>query len=316
MYIITNFFFFKRKPQLFIYQTQYIYSIIKDSQDTDIIMQEDNSSVSGENVHIDDYDDYDAMNDQNEIDNYSIIGQNISKLKRVLGWFGFSNSDNFYEIGDWSIDDHVELYNLDGDGNVSNNEGEDVVRIMKREKMKKLRRILMKLIGLIAVGFLFFYIVANLVIVNKEYSEIKEAHESVSTAEAATTFADVEDNIFKKPFPTSTSYTSLTKTASSSESETSSTSKSTSSETSSKTTPSSTSKTTSKGKATAKTTASTTTHTKATTKTTASATTQTKAALPHIFEEIWEDAKEIGDELVDGFNEIVDEMNQKLHDNS
>ena len=176
MYIITNFFFFKRKPQLFIYQTQYIYSIINDSQDTDIIMQEDNSSVSGENVHIDDYDDYDAMNDQNEIDNYSIIGQNISKLKRVLGWFGFSNSDNFYEIGDWSIDDHVELYNLDGDGNVSNNEGEDVVRIMKREKMKKLRRILMKLIGLIAVGFLFFYIVANLVIVNKEYIQKTISH--------------------------------------------------------------------------------------------------------------------------------------------
>jgi hypothetical protein len=312
-------------------------------------MQEENSSVSGENVHIDDYDDYDAMNDQNEIDNYSIIGQNISKLKRVLGWFGFSNSDNFYDIGDWSIDDHVELYNLDGDGNMSNNEGEDVVRIMKREKMKKLRRILMKLLGLIAVGFLFFYIVVNLVIVNKEYSEIKEAHESVSTAEAATTLADVEDNIFKKPFPTSTSYTSLTRTASSSESETSSTSKSASSETSStsrftssetslkttsKTKPSSTAKTTSKGKATAKTTASTTGKTTAsttgkttastttkttastTTKTTASATTQTKAALPHIFEEIWEDAKEIGDELVDGFNEIVDEMNQKLHDNS
>ncbi|KAL6932906.1 uncharacterized protein HGUI_00274 [Hanseniaspora guilliermondii] len=254
----------------------------------------DNSSTTrGENMDIDDYDDYDAMHDQYAIDNYSIIGNNISKLKRFLSWFGFSNND-VYDIGDWSMNDNVELYNLDGNGG---NEGEDVVRIMKREKSKKVRKTLMKVLGLIVVCGLFIYIVVNLIIVNKEYVEIKEAHKSMTSSIPMSTSNIVADNIYKKP--TSTAYT-VEKT----------------SITFSKTTSHNVEKT-STTKATSHKKEKTSTISKTKTKSSIKSkhiTTTKGAGLGPLIEDLWEDAKEIGEELVDEIHDIVDDFNHKIQD--
>lgn len=267
-------------------------------------MMDNSSATHGENMEIDDYDDYDAMNDQYAIDNYSIIGNNISKLKRFLSWFGFSSND-VYEIGDWSMNDNVELYNLDGSGTV---EGEDVVKMMQRERGKKIRKTLMKVLGLIVVCGLFVYIVANLVIVNKEYVEIKEAHKSMTSSVLMSSSTSVGDNIFKKPTTTSlyevdeTSSTSSKTTSSSQKIEKTSSSSSktkTTTTTKTKTTSSSTSKTKTKTKSSSK-----STHTTAT----------KGSGLGSLFEDLWEDAKEIGDEIVDEIYDIVDDLNHKIQD--
>lgn len=250
------------------------------------------STNHGENMEIDDYDDYDAMNDQYAIDNYSVIGNNISKLKRFLGWFGFSSND-VYEIGDWSTGDNVELYNLDGNENV---EGEDVVRMMQRERGKKIRKTLVKVLGLIFVCGCFVYIVSSLIVVNKEYVEIKDAHKSMTSSVSTSSSSSVVDNIFKKP--TTTSSYSVEKTSTTSSAATSSLQKV-------KKLSSSISKT--------KPTSTTNTKTKTKTSSKGKHTTTTKGSgLQSLLEDLWDDAKEIGDEVVDEIQDIVDDLNHKI----
>ncbi|KAL6928137.1 hypothetical protein ACO0SA_002868 [Hanseniaspora valbyensis] len=269
-------------------------------------------------LRIDNYDTYDPMEDQIEIDNYSAIAQNISILKRFLSWFGiYDTGEQSYQIGDWTTSDNLELYNLDNPNNTKSTDLEDISRMLKKEKLKRIKRTVIKATVGITVLSLLLYIIINLAIVNKEYKNLKEA-QSIAEGSMSTSSSSSQNNIFLHK--TTSSSTLSTKTISSKSIKKQS-STTTSSSSSCKSTITSTTSTKTKAKTQSTKTSTTskkTTKTKSKTKNTKTSTSTSTAThngglLSHL-NDFWDDAKDLGEDLKEDISEIVEIIDEKLHD--
>ncbi|OBA29070.1 hypothetical protein HANVADRAFT_51008 [Hanseniaspora valbyensis NRRL Y-1626] len=252
-------------------------------------------------LRIDNYDTYDPMEDQIEIDNYSAIAQNISILKRFLSWFGiYDTGEQSYQIGDWTTSDNLELYNLDNPNNTNSTDLEDISRILKKEKFKRIKKTVIKATVGITVLSLLLYIIVNLAIVNKEYKNLKEA-QSIAEGSVSTYSSSSQHNIFLHK--TKSSSTLSTKTISSkSTKKQSSTTTSSSSCKSTKTSTTSTKTTKTKFKTKS-----------AKTSTSTSTATYNGGLLSHL-NDFWDDAKDLGENLKEDISEIVEIIDEKIHD--
>ncbi|XBW37794.1 hypothetical protein QEN19_003371 [Hanseniaspora menglaensis] len=268
------------------------------------------ANTASDDFRIDDYDPYDPIPDQLDIDNYSAIKYNMSRLKRFLGWMGFTESaDQIYKIADMN---NLELYNLDDTADGATGDSGDIVMILKKEKQKRFRKIMIRLGGSILIISFFFYIVFNLALVNKEYTQIKNTH-AISTTTDSSIISSTSSEFYTS-LPTSFSITNLILTSKISATESKSSFKPTTKVINTQLTKP-TSKTTNTKKTKSTSTKTKTTKTKTSSKTIITATHTAGSNLLSHLNDFWDEAKEMGETLkeeVENFAEVIGDKIQKL----
>lgn len=280
-----------------------------------------NSSLTDDQLNTDDfridnYDPSDPINDQFEIDNYSAINQNMGRLKRFLSWIGlYDSGEQLYKIADWSAADNLELYNLDQPEANVQGDRDNLWEILKLEKRKRIKKVVVNIVVALLVLSLFLYITINLVVVNKEYKHLKESPGALESAETVTSLGPEQGT------PTSVFVSSTEPVLSSTRNTPTSSSKPTSTST---TTAKSSSKPTSTSTATEKSqtkTAKTTTKpsktkTKSKPKPSKPTSTSTPNGILSHLNDIWEDAKDFGEEVIESAGDIVEEISEKIQEYS
>lgn len=263
---------------------------------------------NADDFRIDNYDPSNPINDQFEIDNYSAIDQNMGRLKRFLSWIGlYDSGEQLYKIADWSAADNLELYNLDQPGTNEQENRDNLWEILKLEKRKRIKKAVFNIIIALLVLSLFLYITINLVIVNKEYKHLKETSGVLEAAETVTSLGP-EQGTSTSVFVSSTdlvpSSTRNTLTSSFKQTTQASTIKKSSSK--------ATSTTAKPNTKTSKTKTKTRSPTKTKTKTSKPTSTSLPDGILSHLNDIWEDAKDFGEEVLESVGDIVDEISEKI----